>query len=365
VIHESTDVFIVGGGPAGLAVAIAAAQRGLSATVADTARPPIDKACGEGIMPDGVLALRGLGVDLAGVPLEGIRFVGKCGECSARFAQGTGIGARRVALHQALVARAEQLGVRLLWGTRVTAVRQGEVDAAGRTLRSRYVVCADGQNSSLRAGLTVEKTSRQRYGFRSHYRMWPWSRFVEVHWADCGQAYVTPVGDEDVCVAFICSQPRGRLETALPQLPELRQRLAGQKPSDRTLGGVTVTRAVPSVVHVRIALLGDSSGSADAITGDGLSLAFQQATVLAEAMASGDLGTYQRHHEQIGWWPRNMGRLMLLMDDHPWLQRRLFEGFAQSPAIFEKLLAVHTRTISPRQLGLRECVSFGWSLLRA
>jgi len=45
-LPASTDVFVVGGGPAGLALAIAARQRGLSVVVADGANPPIDKTCG-------------------------------------------------------------------------------------------------------------------------------------------------------------------------------------------------------------------------------------------------------------------------------------------------------------------------------
>ncbi|MGB8062426.1 MAG: FAD-binding protein, partial [Candidatus Sulfotelmatobacter sp.] len=49
----STDVFVIGGGPAGLAAAIAARKCGLRVIVADAAQPPIDKACGEGLMPDG------------------------------------------------------------------------------------------------------------------------------------------------------------------------------------------------------------------------------------------------------------------------------------------------------------------------
>jgi len=57
-----TEVFVVGGGPAGLAAAIAARQRGFEVVVADSAQPPIDKACGEGLMPDGVAALARLGV---------------------------------------------------------------------------------------------------------------------------------------------------------------------------------------------------------------------------------------------------------------------------------------------------------------
>ena len=54
-----TDVFIIGGGPAGLAAGIAARQHGFAVVVADGAIPPIDKPCGEGLMPDGIAALAG------------------------------------------------------------------------------------------------------------------------------------------------------------------------------------------------------------------------------------------------------------------------------------------------------------------
>src|SRR5580693_6699524 len=72
------DVFIAGGGPAGLACAIAAAQRGLTVEVADGMSPPIDKACGEGLMPDTIAALADLGIDLnstESAPFRGIRFL--------------------------------------------------------------------------------------------------------------------------------------------------------------------------------------------------------------------------------------------------------------------------------------------------
>jgi len=274
---------------------------------------------------------------------------------------------KRATLHNVLVAKAESVGVRLLWGTRVQAVRQGEVVAGTKTIRSWYVVCADGQNSSLRqmAGLGAGKVYRRRYGFRSHYHMRPWSSFVEVYWADCGQLYVTPVGAEEVCVVFITADPHIRLEAALPSFPEVQERLAGQTLSDRSMGAVTATRKLKAVTLGCIALLGDASGSADAITGDGLSLAFQQATALADAMLSGDLREYQRTHDGISGFPRGMGEVMLMMHDHPWLRKRVFRGFAQSPEMFEKLLAMHTRTISPVQLGLLDCLHFGWRLLWA
>ena len=77
-LPSNTEVFVVGGGPAGLAAAIAARQRGFEVVVADSAQPPIDKACGEGLMPDGVAALGRLGVSATishGFPFQGIRFV--------------------------------------------------------------------------------------------------------------------------------------------------------------------------------------------------------------------------------------------------------------------------------------------------
>src|SRR5947207_23552 len=61
LLPDSTDVFVIGGGPAGLAAALAARRRGFAVTLADCATPPIDKACGEGIMPDGLEAARTLG----------------------------------------------------------------------------------------------------------------------------------------------------------------------------------------------------------------------------------------------------------------------------------------------------------------
>jgi flavin-dependent dehydrogenase len=108
-----TDVFVAGGGPAGLAAAIAGAERGLTVMVADAGRPPLDKACGEGLMPDSLASLAALGIHLNSVDtarFDGIRFLstGRCAE--ARFPHGAGRGVRRTLLHSLLLARAETLG---------------------------------------------------------------------------------------------------------------------------------------------------------------------------------------------------------------------------------------------------------------
>src|SRR5208283_5920684 len=98
--------------------------------VADLARPPIDKACGEGLMPQTVAELRALGVTLGpsqAIPFRGIRFLGEGRVAEGAFPQAYGLGIRRTTLHQALVERAAEAGVETLWGACVRRSGQGEV----------------------------------------------------------------------------------------------------------------------------------------------------------------------------------------------------------------------------------------------
>src|SRR3569833_3207929 len=99
-MRSAFDVLVIGGGPAGLAAAIACAREGMSVVVVDPAHPPIDKACGEGILSDGVRELQEFGVTLAAsAPLHGIEFLSGDSDIRAEFANGHGAGVRRTVLH--------------------------------------------------------------------------------------------------------------------------------------------------------------------------------------------------------------------------------------------------------------------------
>jgi len=367
---RETEVLIVGGGPAGLAAAIAARKKGFEVTVVDGARPPIDKACGEGVMPDGVALLGELGVELAEdevVPFRGIRFAAGGLSAWGLFPESQGLGIRRTTLHRAMVRRAGAVGVDLLWGTRVRGLSSEAVVTDGGRIRARWIVAADGGGSFMRrwAGLDRPYKQRRRVGIRRHYEVMPWTDYVEVLWGDGCEAYITPVGAGEVCVAILLSDPRLRFQEALSQFPSVEHRFRRAPVSSRQRGAPTAYCRYPAVVRGRIALVGDASGSVDAITGDGLSLAFHQAFALAEALETGNLHRYERAHRRIVALPGWMTQLLLTIDDHPRLRQRALRALAREPDLFSRLLAIHTRAISPMDLGATGAVRLGWRLLTA
>ncbi len=362
------DVAIVGAGPAGLVTAIAAQQRGLRSVVVDCAQPPIDKACGEGIMPDGLAALAKVGIHLpasAGSPFQGIRFVDSAGEVRANFASGFGYGFRRSVLHSIFIENALAAGVDIRWRQRVDGISGGSLIVNCEPIRSHYIIGADGITSKVRklADLEDGRIFRRRFGFRRHYAIAPWSPFVEVHWGDRGQMYVTPIDYEAICVAFITNDQYLHFDEALADFPQLHARLNSLEPSTRLKGALTLTRRLHRVYSDNVALVGDSSGSPDAITGDGLSMSFRQSVALVDALATGDLAAYQKAHRRISRLPIFMGELMLSMSDHPSFRRRVFNVFDRYPGYFERMLAIHTGAQSPLQFGVGNTLSLGWRLL--
>jgi menaquinone-9 beta-reductase len=433
--EAATDLLIVGGGPAGLATAIRARLAGLSVRVLERAQPPVDKACGEGLMPDAVRCLAEMGVELpAGESrcFRGIRYLdgeviaegvfpcagtpGAPGATGGETRQlrepaadsrlpamadrlAGGLGVRRLVLHRALAARAEQLGAELCWGVAALALEpaaaapnggssqavRGVLTARGLA-EARWVVGADGLRSRVRAwaGCDTAPGRRappprhsyfgapplRRFGMRQHFAVEPWCDVVEVYWGPGCEAYVTPTAPGEVGVALLWSEAEERVgfDGLLTRFPALVERLAGAPAASRVRGCGPLRQRAGAVARGNVALVGDAAGYLDAITGEGIAVALHQSAALVAALAApggADLERYAAAHARIGRLPDTMTSAVLALERRPWLRRRAVRALAAEPALFSRLLGIHARTLPPAGLGFDGALRLVYRLITA
>ncbi|MFC7485708.1 NAD(P)/FAD-dependent oxidoreductase [Knoellia sp. CPCC 206453] len=294
------DLIVAGGGPIGLSTAMYAVRAGLDVGVREPRAGVIDKACGEGLMPGAVAALRDLDVDLDGHPITGIRYVDGTRSAQARFRHGQGLGVRRTVLHDALTSRAEAVGIVPEQRPVREVLERGDhllVDGEP----TRYLIAADGLHSPVRRLLDLSgpPSRLRRYGQRCHVEMEPWTSCVEVHWACVGEAYVTPVGAREVGIAVLTTERRS-WDDLLTDFPLLVRRLEGRSHS-RPLGAGPLRQRSRQRVRGRVLLVGDASGYVDALTGEGIALGLAQARAAVEAIADDRPARYAGEWRRLGW----------------------------------------------------------------
>lgn len=302
------DLLVVGGGPVGAVTAVEAARAGLRVALVEPRRPPIDKACGEGVMPSGLAHLQRLGIAPEGSPIRGIRYVdpARGREVRAGFRGGrSGLGVRRTTLQLACHEAALAHGVEWLRDA-VSELDTGgehatEVGAAlrsGGTVRARWVVGADGLHSGVRRHVSPavhRSRAPARYGLVRHHRGVPAPDHVSVHWTRLGEVYVTPLAADEVGVAVLTS-PGTAHDDVVALAPEVRDLVGAGEPT--SMRGAGPLWQVPRRrTRGRVLLVGDAAGYLDALTGEGISVGLAQAQAAVAAVLAGDLSRYER-----SWW---------------------------------------------------------------
>lgn len=328
------DLLVAGAGPAGLATALHAARAGLEVTVVDPRTGPIDKACGEGLMPGAVRELAGIGVHPPGQPFRGIGYYTPNAQAQAMFRAGPGLGTRRTELQDCLMTAALAAGITVL-PRAVDGVRQDESSVTAAGVTARHLVAADGLHSPIARSLALTVatgTKPQRWGLRRHYRMAPWSDLVQVHWSERSEAYVTPVGPDLVGVAVL-SGDRGSFDDHLTRFPVLRDRLAGVE-AGPVRGAGPLRRRTSRRVAGRVLLVGDAAGYIDALTGEGIAVSLVCARSLVDCLTTGVTADYETSWRALSRRYRALTAGLLWATGRPGLRRALVPAAQRAPWLF-------------------------------
>lgn len=298
------DVAILGGGPAGIACALRAADEGLSVLLCDPQAGSFDKPCGEGILPAGVQQLRELGI-VAPVgtarPFAGIRYcVPGAGDLEMELAA-PGEAWWRTDLHTALEEALLRRPSVLRRNVRAEAVPQDDgflIVAGGEEFRARHLVAADGAGGRAAGWLRPAPHGKgpHRAGARARFAEARRLDRVEVHFGGGYDVYLTPLPRGAINAVVLAERRGGDLPDAaellaagLARHPRAASRL-GQpigRAESRSLGLPWPRRLTDG----RAFLVGDAGGAVDPILGAGMTVALRTGVQAAGAVVSMAGGT--------------------------------------------------------------------------
>lgn len=378
---ERREVVVVGGGPAGSAVAMRLARRGHDVLLLDRAEFPRRKPCGECVNPAGVAALRDLGmldaVEAAGpARLAGWRLRADGGGFDGAFAAPLhALGIPRTVLDTLLLDAARAAGVEVRTGTRVADVlREGDgaagvravgPDGALTDVRARLVIGADGLRSVVlrRLALLRRRPRLHKVALAAHVRgIGSLDGRGELHLSARGCAGVADVGDGTANATVVAyGEEAARVRGGANGYFDAALRRYGFDSAERVeevLATGPFDCPVRSAVAAGALLVGDAAGYYDPFTGQGIYRALRGAELAAEvsSAALGEGGTgpipvaallpYERARRRAFVPGERVQRLVEALVSRPRLFRVVAGRFARRPALGDAVIAV-TGDVSP------------------
>lgn len=316
--RETVDVVVVGARCAGSAAAMLLARAGHDVVVVDRAAFPSDTLSTHAIARGGVVQLQRWGLldAVVGSGAPEIRRVefhagGEPIVRNVKDRHGVDflVAPRRHVLDPLLQAHATAAGARLRTNAMVTDVLRDNggrvVGVSGRDddgrfeIRARYVVGADGLRSRVARSVGAPVIEHRPSNSATHYAYfagnWP---AMEYHLGTRSFAGVFPTNDGAACV-WVCAPDDWAIEHRRQQrtvteafhamveatAPDLAERLRADSVATSTARGMM---SIPNQIRAPFgdgwALVGDAGYHRDAITGHGISDAFRDAELVAEAL---------------------------------------------------------------------------------
>ena len=375
---------------AGASTAAWLGKSGYHVLLLEKATFPRGKVCGEGLMPAGVRFLDQLGVlpqlqEEGAQPFSGIRFYLRDGQAleldfNQVSATTRGVILPRLKLDSLLARHAGKLsGVILREAFRVSSAKVGpgrvEVEGHGSHRPHRYsarvLIAADGIRSRLQRQFRIQRRPPRfrRFALRTYYpHLRDCHPVVEVHSSPIGEAYVAPLGGNQVLITLLLFMPPP-VQTSLFDLyfeslkhfPQLRKRLQDPTPRKPIQATGPLASRLFRCHGDRLLFVGDAGGAVDPVTGQGITLALKDAELATEVLEH-RLGADQLSEEQLRVYTERRNRYfqpsyelaeaLLSTFRHPFLARRVLRSLSSNRSLATKALRVAT--------DLRPTFSLSW-----
>jgi flavin-dependent dehydrogenase len=295
--QNTYKISIIGGGLAGLTLAIQMADAGYSCVLFEKNAYPFHKVCGEYISMESWNFIERLGLKLSEINLPQIRRL-QVSSPSGRLLKHQldlgGFGISRYLLDSKLAELAISKGVILMEGCRINDVKfngnQFTIESAKGIFSSEICVGAWGKKSNLDTRLNrkftkQDKSAKNYVGIKYHVKLDFPDDLIELHNFKDGYCGISKIEDEKFCLCYLTESENlkryngdiKKMENkVLMNNPFLKKYLnEAQFLFQEPLAISQIGIGYKNAVEQHILMLGDTAGNIAPLSGNGMSMAMR------------------------------------------------------------------------------------------